>query len=170
MQVPDKGGISVAGIPIRFGQDVLLRQDLAAIFLIRDNMGKRPLFFSWSDGGYPDQTFSLSPYLVSHGFVRKLLPMEAVANDSIVLTPGLGYINLPRTKKLLWDTYHWQSAARDRPRGWVDQPSGSILQLYSVVYNGSARALAAAGDSALAAKADSAARKVSEELAQGAAN
>jgi hypothetical protein len=93
-----------------------------------------------------------------------------VANDSIVLTPGLGYINLPRTKKLLWDTYHWQSAGRDRPRGWVDQPSGSILQLYSVVYNGSARALAAASDSALAVKADSVARKVSEELAQGAAN
>jgi Protein of unknown function (DUF2723) len=170
MQVPDKGGISVAGIPIRFGQDVLLRQDLATIFLIRDNMGKRPIFFSWSDGGYPDQTFSLSPYLVSHGFVRKLLPMEAVANDSIGLTAGLGYINQPRTKKLLWDTYHWQSAARDRPRGWVDQPSGSILQLYSVVYNGSARALATAGDSALAAKADSVAKRVSEELAAGASN
>jgi hypothetical protein len=167
MQVPDAKGISVAGIPIKFNQDVLLRQDLATIFLIRDNMGKRPIFFSWSDGGYPDQTFSLSPYLVSHGFVRKLLPVEAEANDSIVLTPGLGYINLPRTKKLLWDTYHWQSAARDRPRGWVDQPSGSILQLYSVIYSGSARALTAAGDSALGLKADSVARLVSTELAQG---
>jgi hypothetical protein len=167
MQVPDKGGITVAGIPLRFNQDVLLRQDLATIFLIRDNIGKRPIFFSWSDGGYPDQTFSLSPYLVSHGFVRKLLPVEAAANDSTVLTPGLGYLNLPRTKKLLWNTYHWQSAARERPRGWVDQPSGSILQLYSVVYNGSARALAAAGDSALAAKADLVARDVSQELAKG---
>jgi hypothetical protein len=167
MQVPDKGGITVAGIPLRFNQDVLLRQDLATIFLIRDNIGKRPIFFSWSDGGYPDQTFSLSPYLVSHGFVRKLLPVEAAANDSTVLTPGLGYLNLPRTKKLLWNTYHWQSAARERPRGWVDQPSGSILQLYSVVYNGSARALAAAGDSALAAKADSVARDVSQEMAKG---
>jgi Protein of unknown function (DUF2723) len=167
MQVPDKSGIAVAGIPIKFNQDVLLRQDLATIFLIRDNMGKRPIYFSWSDGGYPDQTFSLSPYLVSQGFVRKLLPVEAQPNDSIVLSPGLGYLNLPRTEKLLWDTYHWQSAARDRPRGWVDQPSGSILQLYSVVYNGTARALAAAGDSSLAAKADSVARKVSEELAQG---
>ena len=74
MQVPANGGIAFDSLQIRFGQDVLLRQDLATIFLIRDNMGKRPIFFSWSDGGYPDQTLGLSPYLVSQGFVRKLMP------------------------------------------------------------------------------------------------
>jgi Protein of unknown function (DUF2723) len=167
MQVPANGGITFDSLQVRFGQDVLLRQDLATIFLIRDNMGKRPVFFSWSDGGYPDQTLGLSAYLVTHGFVRKLMPTPVAASDSVVLSTGLGYLNLPRSKALLWDVYHWQVATRNRPRGWVDQPSGSILQLYAVVYGGAARAFEAAGDTALAARADSVSRQVSAELNRG---
>jgi hypothetical protein len=169
MRVPPEGGVAFDSLQLRFGQDVLLRQDLATIFLIRDNLGKRPVFFSWSDGGYPDQTFGLSAYLVSQGFVRKLMPTPVVETDSIVLSPGLGYVDLPRTKQLLWDVYHWRTATRQRPAGWVDPPSGSILQLYSVVYGGVAATLAKAGDSTLAARADSVAKEVSEELRRGAA-
>jgi hypothetical protein len=168
MRVPPEGGVAFDRLQLRFGQDVLLRQDLATIFLIRDNLGKRPIFFSWSDGGYPDQTFGLSPYLVSQGFVRKLMPAPVTPSDSTVLSPGLGYVDLPRTRRLLWDVYHWRTATKDRPDGWVDPPSGSILQLYSVVYGGSSETLAKAGDSTLAARADSVAREVSEELRQGA--
>jgi hypothetical protein len=164
MQVPAKGGIAFDSLEIRFGQDVLLRQDLAAIFLIRDNQGKRPVFFSWSDGGYPDQTLGLSAYLVSHGFVRKLMPKTVKPTSTVVLSQGLGYVDVPRTKALLWDVYHWQTATRRRPYGWVDPPSGSILQLYAVVYNGAARVFETMGDSALAAKADSVAREVNREL------
>ena len=167
MRVPPEGGITFDSLQIRFGQDVLLRQDLATIFLIRDNLGQRPIYFSWSDGGYPDQTLGLSSYLVSQGLVRKLLTVPATESDSVALSPGLGFINVPRTKALLWDVYHWRSATRDRPRGWVDQPSGSILQLYAVIYNGAARAFEAAGDSTLAARADSVARRVSQELSEG---
>jgi hypothetical protein len=167
MRTPGEGGIDVAGLHLQFGQDVLLRQDLATIFLIRDNLGKRPIFFSWSDGGYPDQTFGLSANLESFGFVRKLHPTPVQASDSVVLSPGLGYVNLPRTKALLWDTYHWQTAARDRPYGWVDPPSGTILQLYSVIYGGAARVMEAAGDSALGAKADTVAKLVSQQLSKG---
>jgi hypothetical protein len=168
MRVPPEGGVAFDSLHLEFGQDVLLRQDLATIFLIRDNLGQRPVFFSWSDGGYPDQTFGLSPYLVSQGFVRKLMPLPVTPNDSIVLSPGLGYVDLPRTRRLLWDVYHWKTAARQRPVGWVDPPSGSILQLYSVVYGGAAATLREAGDSALAARADSVAREVSEGLRRGA--
>jgi hypothetical protein len=164
MQVPAKGGVALDSIQVRFGQDVLLRQDLATIFLIRDNMGTRPIFFSWSDGGYPDQTLGLSPYLVSQGFVRKLLPKTVQPKDSIVLSQGLGYLDLPRTSRLLWDAYHWRSATRNRPFGWVDPPSGSILQLYAVVYGGAARSFEAAGDTAHAQLADSIAREVNREL------
>ncbi len=164
MQVPADGGIAFDSLQIRFGQDVLLRQDLATIFLIRDNMGKRPIYFSWSDGGYPDQTLGLSAYLVSQGFVRKLLPAPAKPTDNVVLSPGLGYVDVARTRSLLWDVYHWKTASRARAFGWVDAPSGSILQLYSVVYGGSARVFEAKGDSALAAKADMVARDVNREL------
>jgi transmembrane protein TMEM260 (protein O-mannosyltransferase) len=164
MQVPAKGGVAFDSLHIRFGEEVLMLQDLATIFLIRDNLGKRPIFFSWSDGGYPDQALGLSPYLVSQGFVRKLMPKPVVQTDSIVLSPSLGFLDLPRTERLLWDVYHWKAATRDRPRGWVDQPSGSILQLYSVVYGGAARAFSAAGRGALAARADSVAKGVQKNL------
>ena len=164
MQVPANGGVNFDSLQIRFGGDILMLQDLATIFLIRDNMGKRPIFFSWSDGGYPDQTLGLSPYLVSQGFVRKLMPKPVVPGDSIVLSPSLGFLDLPRTEKLLWEVYNWKAAARDRPRGWVDVPSGSILQLYAVVYGGSAKAFAEAGRAELAARADSVARGVSRNL------
>ncbi|MBA3498516.1 MAG: DUF2723 domain-containing protein [Gemmatimonadales bacterium] len=164
MQVPAEGGIAFDSLQIRFGQDVLLRQDLATIFLIRDNKGKRPVFFSWSDGGYPDQTLGLSAYLLSQGFVRKLMPTPVKPSDTVVLSQGLGYVDIPRTNTLLWDVYHWQSATRARPFGWVDPPSGSILQLYSVVYGGSARVFEAAGDSTVASRADSVAREVTRQL------
>jgi hypothetical protein len=164
MQVPAKGGIAFDSLQIRFGQDVLLRQDLATIFLIRDNRGLRPIYFSWSDGGYPDQTLGLSPYLVTHGFVRKLMPAPVQPNDTIVLSQGLGYVDRPRTKTLLWNVYHWQTATRLRPFGWVDPPSGSILQLYAVIYGGAARVFETAGDTALASRADSVAREVNREL------
>ncbi len=167
MRVPPEGGVAFDSLQLRFGDEVLLRQDLATIFLIRDNLGKRPVFFSWSDGGYPDQTFGLSAYLVTQGFVRKLMPTPVAPNDSIVLSPGLGYVDLPRTKALLWDVYHWRTVTRERPVGWVDPPSGSILQLYSVIYGGVSGPLAKSGDSTAAARADSVAREVSEELRRG---
>ena len=164
MQVQPNTGVTFDSLQVRFGQDVLLRQDLATIFLIRDNMGKRPIYFSWSDGGYPDQTLGLTPYLVSQGFVRKLMPTPVKATGNVVLSQGLGYVDVPRTRALLRDVYHWQTATRDRPFGWVDAPSGSILQLYSVVYGGAARVFEAQGDSALARLADSVAHKVNREL------
>jgi hypothetical protein len=167
MQVPENGGVSFDSLKIAFGQDIMMLQDLATIFLIRDNMGKRPIFFSWSDGGYPDQTLGLSPYLVSQGLVRKLMPKPVTATDSIVLSPSLGYLDVPRTEKLLWDVYRWPAAARDRPRGWVDRPSGSILQLYAVVYGGAAKAFENAGRKDLAVRADSVARGVTKNLSPG---
>ena len=40
MRVPPEGGVAFDSLQLRFGQDVLLRQDLATIFLIRDNLGR----------------------------------------------------------------------------------------------------------------------------------
>ena len=164
MRVPEKGGIQIDSVTVAFGQDYLLLQDLATIFLIKQNLGKRPIYFSLSDGGYPDQTLGLSAYLVGQGMVRKLMPKPVVANDSIVLSAGLGYIDLPRTRRLLFEVYHWQAAARDRPFGWVDAPSSSILSLYSIVYAGTADALRQKGDTAAAVHADSVARAVQKEM------
>lgn len=164
MRAPEAGGIRVGDVAIRFGGETLELKDLAVVFLIRDNLGKRPIYFSWSDGGYPDQTLGLTPYLVSQGFVRELQTHPVTPGDSIVQSSTLGYIDLPTSRRLLWDVYHWRSAARDRPRGWVDAPSSSILQLYTVIYNGVGGALLAKGDTAAAMRADSIAAQVAENI------
>jgi hypothetical protein len=76
----------------------------------------------------------------------------------------MGYTDLERTRALLDQGYRWQTATRERPRGWVDAPSASILRLYSIVYGGMAAAFREHGDSALAARADSIARRVDGEI------
>lgn len=163
-RVPEKGSLTVGGVTITFGQDYLVLQDLATIFLIRDNLGKRPIYFSWSDAGYPDQTLGLSPYLVTQGLVRKLMPKAVTPGGPVLLSNTLGYVDVPRTERLLWEVYHWKSAARERPRGWVDVPSSSILSLYAIVYGGMADVFRKTGDTAAAARADSIAQAVSENL------
>jgi hypothetical protein len=66
-----------------------------------------------------------------------------VANDSLQLLPDLGWINVPRTKSLLFDVYHSDMAGRARPRGWVDRPSEGILVTYALMYQSLARVLQA---------------------------
>jgi hypothetical protein len=163
--VPENSGIAFDSLQIAFGQNVLLLQDLATLALIRNNLGKRPIFFSWSTGSYPDQTFGLSDYLVSQGFVRKLMPTRVVPNDSIVLSPVVGFMDLPRTERLMWESYHWRSAARERPFGWIDPPSGSILQLYAVMYQALGVTLKQRGDTTAAVRADSIAAAVRRQVA-----
>ncbi|HSE66225.1 MAG TPA: DUF2723 domain-containing protein [Gemmatimonadales bacterium] len=164
-QVPKNGGIRFDSLEIAFGSEYLQLSDLATIFLIRDNVGQRPIFFAWSAGGYPDQTLGLTPYLITQGLVRKLVMTPVVPKDSVILTRGLGYANLPRTEKLMWDTYHFSTVARNRPRGWVDRPSSSILSLYGVVYGTMANTLRSEGDSTQADRADSVANAVRANLA-----
>lgn len=163
-QVPKGSGIKFDNLTLYFGSEVLMLQDLAALALIRQNIGKRPIHFSWSTGSYPDQTFGLSDNLVSQGFVRKLMPTKVATNDSIVSSPVVGFMDLPRTEALMWNDYHWRSAARERPFGWIDPPSGSILQLYGVMYHALAATLRDRGDSTSAQRADSIANAVRKQV------
>ena len=130
MQVPKRGGI-VRQRPDPLRADYLMLQDLAEVVLIRENLGKRPIYFTWSDGGYPDQTLGPErlPRHPGHG-------PEADADagpahrDGALVTTRARPMDYPRTDNLLWNVYHWKTATRPRPRGWVDPPSASILQLY----------------------------------------
>jgi hypothetical protein len=155
---------------IKFGQlqlalrDTLMLSDIMTIFLIRDNIAKRPIYFAWSDGGYPDQLLSATEYLVTEGLVRRLNPTRVEPGGNIVLNRGLGYVDTLRTRELLWETYHYAAASRIRPRGWVDRPSQSILSLYSVLYGTTAPTFRAGGDSVLAVRADSVARAVDQNI------
>jgi hypothetical protein len=141
-----------------------MRSDIATILLIRDNLGIRPIYFSWSDGAYPDNTLGLGPYLVTHGLVRKLMPAPVQLGGSIVNSPSLGPMDVERTRALLFGVYHPEAAARPRARGWVDAPSASILSLYGIVYGGFAPMLMEMGDTTRANEAEAIAEGVERAL------
>jgi len=169
-RVPAGARLQAGGIDLPIDAPALARQDFATILLIRDNIGKRPIYFSWSAGGYPDQTFLLTEHLVSEGLVRRLVSTRLNPDSTtpgITFSPSLGFIDLERTRELLWNAYRWPTAARPRPRGWVDVPSGSILTLYAVVYGGASPVLREAGDTVSAARADSVAAAIRDNISRG---
>jgi len=155
--------LNFGAVQVEFADQVIDRKDLATLLIIRDNMGKRPIYFSWSVGTYPDQTFGLTPYLVSQGFVRKLYPTPVVASDSVKMSAGMGWMDMEKTRRLL-DEYRTAPVSRARPRGWVDPPSRSILELYAVVFSGVGATLRQQGDTVAAARADSIAEQVARSL------
>lgn len=111
----------------------LLRSDLATLQLIRDNLGKRPIYFSRTTGAYPDE-MGFTPYLLGQGLVRELMPAPIKAAPGIVYDSRLGWMDMDRTRSLLFDVYHASSAARHRPLGWIDKPSQSMLVVYGLTY------------------------------------
>jgi hypothetical protein len=165
-QAPE-GSIAFDSLIVQFGRQYMTRSDLATLLMIRENLGVRPIYFSWSDGNYPDGTLGLTPYLVSHGLVRKLMPTPMEEGGPVVWDESMGFVDMERTRALLFDVYHPEAAARARPRGWVDLPSASILSLYYITYGGFAPLLEAAGDSAAAAEATDIANRVMQNLRGG---
>jgi transmembrane protein TMEM260 (protein O-mannosyltransferase) len=128
--------------PLGNGQGYLEKADVVVLEAMRDQLGKRPIYFSRTVGTYADE-FGLTPYLEGQGFARALRPQLIQASDSIVALPGFGWVNLARSKALAFDVYHSASAARLRPRGWVDRPSEGILVTYGLIYQVLAQAMQA---------------------------
>ncbi len=158
--------IPIGAVTVTLADQFVERKDLAALALIQDNVGLRSVNFAWSAAGYPDQTLGLTPYLITQGLVRQLAPSAVEPSDNVVFNPTMGFIDIPRTRELLWNVYRWQSAADRRPRGWVDMPSASILQLYAVVYSGSSATLRDAGFEQEAIRADSVARAIQANISR----
>src|SRR2546422_5046367 len=64
------GPIAVQLDPARLGRPYLLRSDLAVLQIIKDELGKRPIYFSTSTGNYADQLDRKSTLLnSSHGYI-----------------------------------------------------------------------------------------------------
>jgi len=136
------GGVTVTLDPQQLGRQYLERADVVVLEAIKDQMGKRPMYFSRTVGLYADQ-FGLTGFLEGQGFARKLRQQPVTESDSVKALPALGFVNIPRTTALAFDVYHANSAARHRPRGWVDRPSEGILATYGIVYQALAQALRA---------------------------
>ena len=132
-QVPNTSIVELGKVTAMIPKGVIERTDIAALQLIKDNLGKRPIYLSRTTGNWGDH-LGLTPFLVGHGLARKLMTDSVRAGDSMASIPGLGFIDIPRTRTLLFDVYHAEGVARERPRGWIDVPSEGILSLYWVMY------------------------------------
>src|SRR6266550_3047335 len=131
-------GLNLSGVlvtldPQQLGREWIERADIVVLEAIKDNLAKRPIYFSRTVGIYADQ-FGLTGYLEGQGFARRLHGQPITPSDSIQPVGQLGYVNIPRSAALLFDVYHISGAARPRPRGWVDRPSEGILQTYGLMY------------------------------------
>jgi Protein of unknown function (DUF2723) len=152
------GSIDLLLDPQQLGKSYLERADVIVLQVIKDHLGRRPIYFSRTVGLYGDQ-FGLTSRLEGQGFARALRPHELQVSDSLKLISSLGYVNVPRTTQLLFEVYHADAAARERPRGWVDEPSKGILDLYGLTYYTMAQELQKS-NSALAARAQQIAQSV----------
>jgi hypothetical protein len=152
------GPIDVTIDPQMLGRPYIERADVVVLQIIKDQLGKRPIYYSRTVGMYGDQ-FGLTSRLEGHGFARVLRPYEIQASDSIRSIPSLGFVHVPRSTALAFDVYHSDAAARSRPRGWVDEPSEGILSLYGLTYYALATELQKT-DPTLAARAQAVAQSV----------
>ncbi len=130
------GPINVALDPAQLpAPGYLTRVDLALLQIIKENLGRRPIYFSGTTANYPDQ-LGLGPYLVTEGMVRRMLSTPVVPSDSVRVSQVMGrFVDVPRTTRLAFDVYHRAEAARTRTHGWVDRPSQNILLPYILTYD-----------------------------------
>jgi hypothetical protein len=119
---------------------VLERADLVMLQLIEDNLGERPIYISRTTGRFGDSK-GLGPYLLGQGLVRKLMPEPIIETETIKLVSQLGWLDLEASETLLFDVYRHESVARERPYGWIDEPSETILTLYFIIYQSYAETL-----------------------------
>ena len=134
------GGVTVHLDPQQLGRQYLERADVIVLQAIKDQMGRRPIYYSRTVGPYADQ-FGLTANLEGQGFVRKLHAQPLAESDSIKLLSVFGYVNVPRSEALAFQVYHLHAAARHRSRGWVDRPSEGILATYGLMYQSLAQVL-----------------------------
>ncbi len=135
------GPIAVRLDPAVRGRAYLERSDLAVLEIIKDQVGKRPIYLSTSTGAYGEQ-LGLSAYLVTEGLVRRVSPGAVMPSDSVRLLESRGFVNIARTRALAFGVYQGGvTAARQRPRGWVDVPSQNSLIGYVFMYDTIAAAL-----------------------------
>jgi hypothetical protein len=120
----------------------LVRDELVLLRLIKDAFPERPIYLSTGGGGH--LTPALQPYLLSQGFVQKLVdhPIADTAETPHIL--GLN-LDLERTKAL-WNNVYGAPAALIKEGDWIDRASFGIPYTYAFTGAVLSEALKARGD------------------------
>ncbi|MFL5500743.1 MAG: DUF2723 domain-containing protein [Gemmatimonadaceae bacterium] len=106
----------------------LERADIFVLYMIRDAFPERPFFFSRTTGGYVEE-LGFSPYTVTTGLGRKLMPTKPVAGNGVAAVEGEGWFNV-ETTRALWETAFKAPRSIAQRDLWVDRPSAGIPFLY----------------------------------------
>src|ERR1700693_2270705 len=120
----------------------LVRDELVLLRLIKDAFPERPIYLSTGGGGHLNT--ALQPYLLSQGFVQKLVdhPIADTAETPRVL--GLN-LDLERTKAL-WNDVYGAPAVLIKEGDWIDRASFGIPYTYAFTGAVLSEALKARGD------------------------
>ncbi len=153
-----QGTIEAIINPQNLNQGVLERADILTLFMIRDNWGKRPIYFSRTSGSYPGQ-LGLGEYMLTQGLARKLLPTPPTISKDTVPVQGEGAIDVNRSMEL-WNTVFMGQKSIIARGDWVDKPSAGIPALYVSVGIFLSDALRASGRMAEATQVAETSRKI----------
>jgi hypothetical protein len=127
-------------ITLHIPPSFLMRDQLLLLRLIRDSFPERPIYVSIGAG----EGLGLEPYLLSQGFVQKLV--DHPLTDSAA-TPRIGgmYVDVDRIKAL-WDTVYRAPDSLEKEGDWVDRASVGIPYMYAYTGAVLAEAMSRRGD------------------------
>ncbi|MBU6366787.1 MAG: DUF2723 domain-containing protein [Gemmatimonadetes bacterium] len=108
----------------------LMRADQLVYQMIRDAFPGRPIYFSRTAGGYPYE-LGLERYVVTQGMAKKLFPTPQAPGGDVILVPGEGLVDLKRSHEL-WSTVFTATKSLAARKGWVDDASVGIPDLYVI--------------------------------------
>ena len=106
----------------------LERADLFVLYIIRDAFPSTPVYFSRTDGSYPDE-MGFGNNLVTTGLARKLVATPPTASAAMVHLPNEGWFDIATTYSLWTKTFDGPKSLAKR-NGWVDRPSVGIPYVY----------------------------------------
>ncbi len=118
----------------------LTRDEMVLLRLIKDAMPERPLYLSTG----AESGIGLEPYLLTQGFVQKIMPDPVPNTPATPHISGLN-IDLQRTKDLWLHVYRAPDAII-KEGDWIDRPSFGIPYTYAFTGAVLSEALARIGD------------------------
>jgi len=107
----------------------LVRDELVFLRLIKDAFPERPIYVSTGGGGTTLGPL-LQPYLVTQGFVQKLVDHPVVNSPQVPLVAAGLNLDVQRTKEL-WDNVYKAPQALIKEGDWIDRASFGIPYTYA---------------------------------------
>jgi hypothetical protein len=114
---------------LQIPQGYLVRDELVLLRLIKDAFPERPIYVSTGGGGSTLGAL-LQPYLLTQGFVQKLVDHPVVNSPEVPLVAAGLNLDVQRTKDL-WNTVYKAPESLIKEGDWIDRASFGIPYTYA---------------------------------------